>query len=145
MSFRNLILSTARCVSCSKPSNSFNRSIPILRRRFSVSQVMASTNDVSIHPGKYPQARRDETIVDEFLGRKVADPYRWLEDPDAKETQDFVTQLNAISEPFLAASPVREKMRERLTKLWDYEKYGCTSIHGDFYYYYYNSGLQNQL
>uniref|UniRef100_A0A915EKB7 Peptidase S9A N-terminal domain-containing protein n=1 Tax=Ditylenchus dipsaci TaxID=166011 RepID=A0A915EKB7_9BILA len=32
----------------------------------------------------------------------------------------------------------------RLTKQRDYEKFGCTSVHGDFYYYNYNSGLQNQ-
>ena len=89
---------------------------------------------------------------------KISDPYRWLEDPDAKETQEFVKKLNQISGPFISASPVREKLRENLNKLWDYEKFGCTGeyywgftgdkyilgIRGDYFYYYHNSGLQNQ-
>ncbi|KAH7701724.1 prolyl oligopeptidase, partial [Aphelenchoides avenae] len=100
--------------------------------------------NVDIDPGKYPQARRDDAVVDDFHGTKVPDPYRWLEDPDSEETKAFVQKLNEISKPFLKASDVRDKMRDRLTKLWDYEKYGCTARHGEFYYYYYNSGLQNQ-
>ncbi|KIH65104.1 hypothetical protein ANCDUO_04573 [Ancylostoma duodenale] len=66
---------------------------------------------VSISPSVYPAARRNETIVDSFSGTKVlqvADPYRWLEDPDAPETRQFVSELNAISEPFLAKSPNRK-------------------------------------
>ncbi|KAK6052075.1 hypothetical protein COOONC_10419 [Cooperia oncophora] len=67
-----------------------------------------------------------------------------MEDPDAEETRHFVDQLNAISESFLAKAPSREKIRKRLTELWDYEKYSCPSKHGDFYYYFHNTGLQNQ-
>ncbi|KAK6058703.1 peptidase, S9A family, beta-propeller domain protein [Cooperia oncophora] len=67
-----------------------------------------------------------------------------MEDPDAEETRHFVDQLNAISESFLAKAPSREKIRKRLTELWNYEKYSCPSKHGDFYYYQYNTGLQNQ-
>ncbi|KAM3728115.1 Prolyl endopeptidase [Dirofilaria immitis] len=74
----------------------------------------------------------------------VADPYRWLEDPDLNETKEFVEKLNSISQPFIASSPYREKLRKRLTELWNHEKFGCSSRRGDYYYYYYNSGLQNQ-
>ncbi|KAK6766474.1 hypothetical protein RB195_026028 [Necator americanus] len=97
-----------------------------------------------ISPSVYPSPRRDETIVDDFHGTKVTDPYRWMEDPDADETRQFVDDLNTISAPFIAGAPSREKIRERLTELWDYEKYSCPSKRGDFYYYSYNSGLQNQ-
>uniref|UniRef100_A0AC34GD60 Peptidase S9A N-terminal domain-containing protein n=1 Tax=Panagrolaimus sp. ES5 TaxID=591445 RepID=A0AC34GD60_9BILA len=99
---------------------------------------------VSIPPSKYPLARRDESVVDDFHGTKVVDPYRWMEDPDLPETQAWVTELNKISEPFLAQGEDREKINHRLTALWDYEKYGCTGYHGENYYYWYNSGLQNQ-
>ncbi|PAV82008.1 hypothetical protein WR25_22641 isoform B [Diploscapter pachys] len=67
-----------------------------------------------------------------------------MEDPDAKETQLFVDELNTVSEPFLAAAPNREDMRKTLTELWDYEKFGCYSRRGGVYYHYFNSGLQNQ-
>ncbi|WKY16741.1 hypothetical protein Q1695_001397 [Nippostrongylus brasiliensis] len=105
---------------------------------------MSTLPSIQIPTSVYPAARRDESVVDNFHGTKVADPYRWMEDPDCEETQKWVDQLNAISEPFLSQAPSREKIRERLTELWDYEKYSCPSKRGDFYYYSYNSGLQNQ-
>ncbi|EYB86959.1 hypothetical protein Y032_0270g848 [Ancylostoma ceylanicum] len=73
------------------------------------SEALAS---ISISPATYPTARRDNTIVDDFGGTKVADPYRWLEDPDAPETRQFVSELNAISEPFLEKAPNRGNIRE---------------------------------
>ncbi|CAG9533515.1 unnamed protein product [Cercopithifilaria johnstoni] len=93
---------------------------------------------------KYPLARKDDSVVDDFHGTKVADPYRWLEDPDLNETKEFVQVLNSISQSFVASSPYREKLRKRLTELWDHEKFGCTTRRGEYYYYYHNSGLQNQ-
>ncbi|CAJ0609456.1 unnamed protein product [Cylicocyclus nassatus] len=115
-----------------------------LSRRAHFAQRLKSSMSISISPSVYPSPRRDDTIVDDFHGTKVSDPYRWMEDPDSVETCKFVDELNAISAPFIAEAPSREKIRQRLTELWDYEKYGCTSKRGDFYYYSYNSGLQNQ-
>ena len=66
--------------------------------------------DIEINPAIYPQARRDETIVDDFHGTKVCDPYRALEDPDAPESKAFVTELNNIAQPFIEASTVRDKL-----------------------------------
>uniref|UniRef100_A0A0R3RWT6 Prolyl endopeptidase n=1 Tax=Elaeophora elaphi TaxID=1147741 RepID=A0A0R3RWT6_9BILA len=112
---------------------------------------MDENSEISIDSSTYPLARKDDSIVDDFHGTKllddqlqVADPYRWLEDPDLNETKEFVQKLNSISQPFIASSPYREKLRKRLTELWDHEKFGCTSKRGDYYYYYHNSGLQNQ-
>ena len=67
-----------------------------------------------------------------------------MEDPDSPETQAWVEEINKISKPFLEKTQHRERIRQKLTELWDYEKYGCTGYHGGYYYYWYNSGLQNQ-
>ncbi|ORX94707.1 prolyl endopeptidase-like protein [Basidiobolus meristosporus CBS 931.73] len=94
---------------------------------------------VSLHT-----VRRDTTVVENLNGVKVADPYRWLEDPDAAETEAFVEEQNKVTFGHLETYPYREELREQLTKLFDYEKYGCPFKHGEYYYYFYNSGLQPQ-
>lgn len=116
-----------------------------LVRRPSIAQFMMGSSSIQIPPCIYPTPRRDDSIVDNFHGTMVADPYRWMEDPDSSETREFVDELNSISEPFIAQAPCREKIRQRLTEIWNYEKYTCPSKHGNFYYYCYNSGLQNQF
>lgn len=93
---------------------------------------------------KYPLARRDETIIDNFFGTTVSDAYRWLEDPDAEETRRFVASQNAISRPYLEQNDKWEKINKKLTGLWNYPKYGCFMRYGKYYFYAYNSGLQNQ-
>ncbi|VDM55473.1 unnamed protein product [Angiostrongylus costaricensis] len=62
---------------------------------------MKTSTPIQISPTTYPVARYDETVVDNFHGTKVFDPYRWMEDPDALETRKFVDELNAISEPVI--------------------------------------------
>ncbi|ESO01437.1 hypothetical protein HELRODRAFT_187164 [Helobdella robusta] len=92
----------------------------------------------------YPSARRDDTVVDDYHGCKVADPYRWLEDPYSDETVEFVHAQNKLTVPYLEGCECREKLNKRITELWNYPKYGCPQKHGDKWYYFYNSGLQNQ-
>lgn len=77
----------------------------------------------------YPPARRAD-IVDTHHGREVADPYRWLEDLDSDETKAFVAAQNAVTEPYLAALPDRDRLIERMTELWDVPRTGAPSWRG---------------
>ena len=92
---------------------------------------------------KYPSARKSDQ-VDDYHGVKVADPYRWLEDLDSAETRAWVEAENKLTFAFLNDIPQRAAIRERLTKLWNYEKYGAPFKEGNRYFYTRNSGLQNQ-
>jgi len=91
----------------------------------------------------YPPARKSDQ-VDDYHGVKVADPYRWLEDLDSAETRAWVEAENKLTFGFLASIPERNTIKDRLTKLWNYEKYGTPFKEGNRYFYTRNSGLQNQ-
>lgn len=93
---------------------------------------------------QYPETRRDETVVDNYHGVEIADPYRWLEDPNSDETKAFVDAQNSITKPYLQSCESRDQIHERLKQLWDFEKYSCPVRHGDKIYFYKNTGLQNQ-
>ena len=91
----------------------------------------------------YPAARKSEQ-VDEYHGVKVVDPYRWLEDLDSEETRTWVEAENKLTFNFLESIPARTSIKDRLTKLWNYEKFGVPFKEGNRYFYTRNSGLQNQ-
>ncbi len=84
--------------------------------------------------------------VDTYHGVKVPDPYRWLEE-DVRTSQkvaDWVKAENEVTSKYLEAIPSRAPIEKRLTKLWNYEKFGSPFKRGGSYYYYKNDGLQNQ-
>jgi prolyl oligopeptidase len=91
----------------------------------------------------YPPAKKDP-VVDIYHGVNVPDPYRWLEDPDSKETQKWVAQQNKLTRDFLTDDIPREKIKARLTKLWDYPKYSAPWRRASRYFFWKNDGLQNQ-
>ena len=91
----------------------------------------------------YPETREGNQ-VDEYFGTEVADPYRWLEDDNSPETAAWVAAQNEVTFGYLAAIPEREAMRQRLTTLWDFERYGVPVKEGRYYIYSRNDGLQNQ-
>lgn len=93
---------------------------------------------------KYPTVRRDETVKDQYFGVEVKDPYRWLEDPDGEETKKFVDAQNDITRPYIDSYPHRQKINKIITELWDYPKFSTPYKHGDKYFQYRNTGLQNQ-
>ena len=93
----------------------------------------------------YPQTRRIEH-VDVYHGTEVADPYRWLEDDVRKSEQaaQWVAAENKVTFRYLESIPQRERIRERLTELWNYARYSSPVKKGGRYYYLKNDGLQNQ-
>jgi prolyl oligopeptidase len=91
----------------------------------------------------YPVAKKGPQ-VDSYHGVQVADPYRWLESPDAADTRAWIDAENALTSSFLAAIPGRDKIKQRLTALWNYERYSPPQKYGEKYFYTRNDGLQNQ-
>jgi len=92
----------------------------------------------------YPETRKDSAVVDTYHGTEVKDPYRWLEDDNSAETKAWVAAQNAVTEEFLKTIPQRDEIRERLKKLWDYERIGLPDEEGGRWFYMMNSGLQDQ-
>src|SRR3954469_13993459 len=92
---------------------------------------------------RYPETRKADQ-VDDYFGRKVADPYRWLEDDNSPETAAWVEAQNKVTFDYLAKTPRREPLKARLTTLWNFERYGTPSREGEFYIFAGNDGLQNQ-
>lgn len=106
--------------------------------------AMPEAQESAAAPFQYPEARRDDSVAEEIHGVKIPDPYRWLEDPDAEETQAYVDKQNQISQPFLETCDEWKKLNEKLTKRWNYPKYSCPFKHGNRYFFFMNTGLQNQ-
>ncbi len=91
----------------------------------------------------YPATRTVEH-TDDYHGTLVPDPYRWLEDTDSPETLDWVTRQNQVTFGYLEQIPVRERLRRRISELWDFPKAGTIYRKGKRYFQFRNTGLQNQ-
>ncbi|HQB28041.1 MAG TPA: S9 family peptidase, partial [Paludibacter sp.] len=72
---------------------------------------------------QYPETRK-ENVSDDYWGTQVNDPYRWLEDDRSQETEEWVIAQNQLTYSYLEKIPFRDKLRERLTELMNYPKYG---------------------
>ncbi|WP_334020192.1 prolyl oligopeptidase family serine peptidase [Alteromonas sp. S015] len=106
--------------------------------------VKSETKNITMPkvPG-YPETR---TVAqqDDYHGTVVSDPYRWLEEEKSEEVSAWVESQNNLARPYLAKLPSRERYKERLTALWDYEKYSTPYMVNGKLFYSYNDGLQNQ-
>ncbi|MDO8837283.1 MAG: hypothetical protein Q7V01_16890, partial [Vicinamibacterales bacterium] len=104
---------------------------------------MSTTLSAQQGPLSYPQTRKASQI-DDYHGTVVADPYRWLEDSNAPETRAWIEAQNTLTFGYLGGIPERTAIKARLTRLWDYERFGVPSREGAWYIYSRNSGLQKQ-
>ncbi|MFM9118336.1 MAG: prolyl oligopeptidase family serine peptidase [Planctomycetota bacterium] len=90
-----------------------------------------------------PPPTRSVSLVESYHGVEVSDAYRWLEQTEHPETRAWVTAQNAYTARQLD-SPHRSAIKQRLTELWNYERWGVPRVHGGRTFYSYNDGLSNQ-
>lgn len=118
-----------------------------MRARLDEWVVNAANDDertpMTAQPLAYPKTRYTDH-VDTYHGVRVADPYRWLEDPDSKATEAWVKAQNKVTFSYLVKLPLRKPFEERLTKLWNYERFGSPRKRENRYFFTRNDGLQNQ-
>jgi len=112
---------------------------------FSCNQQETSENTTIVEPINvdYVKTLQGDTI-DDYFGMKLADPYRWLEDAKSDNTKQWVTDQNKTTFGYLENIPFRSKLKKRLKKIWNYERFSAPFKEGEYYYFYRNSGLQNQ-
>ena len=91
----------------------------------------------------YPETKKVDT-VNTYFGTEVKDPYRWLEDDRSEETEAWVKSENKVTFDYLNQIPYRDSLKQRLSKLWNYEKVSAPYKEGDYTYFSKNNGLQNQ-
>ncbi|MGJ3250591.1 MAG: prolyl oligopeptidase family serine peptidase [Elainellaceae cyanobacterium] len=99
-----------------------------------------------LNPAKllaYPESPKVDQI-DDYHGIKVADPYRWLENPDSEQSRAWIEAQNRLTFGYLNDIEERQSIKERLTRLWNYEKFRTPIKKADRYFYFKNDGLQNQ-
>ena len=92
---------------------------------------------------EYPITEKKQ-VIDTYFGVEVIDNYRWLEDDRSEETAQWVEQQNNVTFNFLSQIPIRKQIKNRLEKVWNYEKLSAPFKRGDYTYFYKNDGLQNQ-
>lgn len=100
-------------------------------------------DSMPVIPVTYPPTAKT-TVEDDFFGTKVQDPYRWLEVEDSAAVKDWVAAQNKATFGWLEQVPFRNKIKDRLEKVWNYPKYGAPFREGNHYFFYKNDGLQNQ-
>ena len=107
------------------------------------SNTFTVADETGVRHVGYPEARRGE-VVDDWHGVQVPDPYRWLEDPDSPESRAWIEAQNEITGAYLGSIDGRERIRERVEELWNYERYGLPRRYGSRVFFTRNDGLQNQ-
>lgn len=109
-----------------------------------VMAILVSCNGPVKKKIEYPVTKKGD-VVDDYFGTKVPDPYRWLENDTSKETAAWVKAENIVTFEYLGAIPYREEIKERLQKMWNFEKYTAPVREGNYTYFSKNDGLQNQF
>lgn len=116
------------------------KKINLVMMGISVGMLAYAANPVKL---SYPDTRKDN-VSDVYFGTKVDDPYRWLENDTSAETSAWVAAQREVTNGYLEKLPYRDYIRKSLTNLMNYEKYGTPFKKHGKYYFFYNSGLQNQ-
>src|SRR4051795_1182885 len=115
---------------------------PFTLRRCRPAHSRPSTRSAALSMTRYPPARQSD-VSDDYHGTRVADPYRWLEDPDSPETIAWVEAQNRLTRAAVDG-PVRQELVTRLTKLYDFPRTSVPTRRGRHYFFTHNTGLQDQ-
>lgn len=107
------------------------------------SMIACENKQEKAMPSPYPQTAKVDT-VDQYFGTNVPDPYRWLENDTTQQTADWVKAQNEVTFGYLKNIPYRDLLKQRLEKIFNYERLSAPFQEGEFYYFYKNDGLQNQ-
>src|SRR5688572_7631457 len=121
---------------------------PIVSRSTAQSVASNATAGASSSTSKdpklvYPESKKVDQ-VDDYFGTKVADPYRWLEDETSNEVKAWIEAQNKVTFAYLDRISYREKLKARLTELYNYPRISAPFRRGDTYFFTKNDGLQNQ-
>ncbi|MCG3174545.1 MAG: Prolyl endopeptidase [Myxococcota bacterium] len=106
-------------------------------------RVPPSASRENMNRLQYPVAGKVD-VVDDYHGEKIADPYRWLEDPDNPAAREWIEAENRLTRGFIDAVAERPKIRESIESLWNYERFSAPVRRGGRYFFQHNTGLQNQ-
>jgi prolyl oligopeptidase len=118
--------------------------VPLLLAALCVAPASAEDAAVPTSPALAYPATRSVDVVDDYFGRKIADPYRWLEDLESADTATWVAAQNKVTFAYLQSLPQREAIRKRLTELWDYQRTNLPVRAAGQIWFQQNSGLQRQ-
>ena len=130
-----LLLGLAACLSACQMTSNTTHSSP------------SATTPTATHDGTAPQrypVAKTGNQVDNYHGTKIADPYRGLEEPDSADTRAWIEAENKVTFEHLNRIGGRDQLKQRLTEIWNYERYGSPEKYGSHYFYTHNDGLQNQ-
>jgi prolyl oligopeptidase len=107
--------------------------------------LLTLTTPMTAQPSfRRPPATATGPVANTYHGMRVADPYRWLEDPDSKETAAWVRAQNDVTFDYLRKLPEREAIRQRLTAVLDYERFSVPTSRAGRLFFLRNAGLENQ-
>lgn len=104
-------------------------------------KIIGPADEITLKP--YPQTEKTDH-TDIYFGTEVEDPYRWLEDDLSEKTKSWVKEQNGVTNDYLKQIPFRDAIKNRIEKLWNYEKITAPFVEGEYTYFYKNDGLQNQ-
>src|SRR5690242_19657481 len=116
-------------------------SVTIVALLFSCNNSQMKRKERTLKP--YPETKKSD-ISDNYHGTNVPDPYRWLEYDTAADVAQWVKAENEVTHNYLEQIPFRNKIKKRLTEIWDCPKYSSPFKEGDYYFFFKNDGLQTQ-
>jgi len=91
-----------------------------------------------------PPAVKVDVVEETLHGHKIADPYRWLEDANSPDSQEYVRAELAYTRSILDPLPGRDAIHQRLSQLLSIGSITTPQIGGPYYFYTRREGTQNQ-